>query len=207
MSSILSRQFLALCITSTNTLTTFLFMEGNSFPAFQSLLNYALLNVCYTSFTIYKLGFRQWTRILYKDGWKYFILAFFDVEGNYFVVLAYRYTTILSAQLINFWAIVVVVILSFFLLKVRYRISQVAGILVCCGGMGILIGSDRLQGGDFTNGVDVLKGNLFMLLGATFYGLSNVTEEFFVSKKALYEGMSPLYSTYGDSKDGIDADI
>lgn len=27
-----------------------------------------------------------------KDGWKYIILAFLDVEGNYFFVLAYRYT-------------------------------------------------------------------------------------------------------------------
>ena len=35
------------------------------------------------------------------------ILAFLDVEGNYFTVLGFRYTTILSAQLINFWAIVV----------------------------------------------------------------------------------------------------
>jgi solute carrier family 35 protein F1/2 len=45
------------------------------------------------------------------------------VEGNYFIVLAYKYTTMLSAQLINFWAIVVVVVLSFLFLKVRYHIS------------------------------------------------------------------------------------
>ena len=31
-----------------------------------------------------------------KDGWKYIILAFLDVEGNYFTVLAYRYTQVLS---------------------------------------------------------------------------------------------------------------
>src|ERR1700761_2081618 len=97
-----------------------------------------------------------------------FILAFLDVEGNYFVVLAYRYTTILSAELINFWAIVVVVILSFSLLKVRYHWAQVTGILICCGGMGMLIGSDKLQGGDLKSGPDILKGDLFMLLGATF---------------------------------------
>ncbi|EWC48006.1 hypothetical protein DRE_02585 [Drechslerella stenobrocha 248] len=179
-------QFLALCITSTNTFTSLLVHAGTSFPAFQTFINYCLLNVCYTSFTIYKHGFKGWLRILWKDGWKYCILAFFDVEGNYFVVLAYRYTTILSAELIGFWSIVVVVVLSFTFLKVRYHWSQVVGILVCCGGMGVLIASDKIQGGDFKNGVDVLKGDLFMLLGATFYGFSNVTEEFFVSKQPLY---------------------
>ena len=56
-----------------------------------------------------------------------------DVEGNFFTVLAYRYTTILSAQLIEFWAIVVVVIVSFVFLHVRYHITQYMGIIVCIG--------------------------------------------------------------------------
>ncbi|KAF3083554.1 hypothetical protein TWF569_001681 [Orbilia oligospora] len=199
-------QFLALCITSTNTFTTLLFQAGTSFPAFQTFINYCLLNLCYTSFTIYKEGFKGWLRIVWKDGWKYFILAFFDVEGNYFVVLAYRYTTILSAELINFWAIVVVVILSFFLLRVRYHWSQIVGILVCCAGMGVLIGSDKLQGGDFHSGADVLKGDLFMLLGATFYGFSNVTEEFFVSKTPLYVVIGQL-GFWGMCINGVQAAI
>ncbi|KAF3912453.1 hypothetical protein ABW20_dc0103724 [Dactylellina cionopaga] len=199
-------QFLALCITSTNTFTTLLFQSGTSFPAFQSFINYCLLNLCYTGFTIYKVGFKGWLKIVWKDGWKFFILAFFDVEGNYFVVLAYRYTTILSAELINFWAIIVVVILSFSLLKVRYHWSQLTGILVCCAGMGVLIGSDKLQGGDFNNAPDVLKGDLFMLLGATFYGLSNVTEEFFVSTKPLYVVIGQL-GFWGMLINGIQAAI
>ena len=115
------------------------------------------------------------------------ILAFFDVEGNYFVVLAYRYTNILSAQLINFWAIVVVVILSFFLLRVRYHWTQIIGILVCIGGLGVLFGSDHITGLTAGTPFNAVKGDLFALLGATFYGLANVYEEFMVSKKPLYE--------------------
>ncbi|CRK28906.1 hypothetical protein BN1708_018366, partial [Verticillium longisporum] len=75
------------------------------------------------------MGIKAWFRIVWRDGWKYFILSFIDVQGNYFTVLAYGYTNILSAQLINFWAIVVVVLLSFFFLKVRYRPFQIVGIL------------------------------------------------------------------------------
>lgn len=122
------------------------------------------------------------------------ILSFCDVEGNYFTVLAYRYTTILSAQLINFWAIVIVVVISFIFLKVRYHWAQVGGILVCVAGTGLLIASDHItgaNGGDVT-GHNQLKGDLFALAGATFYGFSNVAEEFLVSERPLYEVIGQL---------------
>ncbi|KAH0565014.1 hypothetical protein GP486_001599 [Trichoglossum hirsutum] len=107
--------------------------------------------------------------------------------SNYFVVLAYRYTTILSAQLINFWAIVVVVIISFLILRVRYHWTQVMGILICCGGMGLLLASDHITGSNGGTAANQLKGDLFMLLGSSFYGVDNVLEEFLVSKRPLYE--------------------
>ncbi|KAL8788139.1 MAG: hypothetical protein Q9195_007446 [Heterodermia aff. obscurata] len=155
-------QILALCITSTNTFTTLLVNEGTSIPAFQTFFNYVLLNLGYTSYTLYRYGFKKWCRLIYKDGWKYFILSFFDVEGNYFFVLAYRY---------------------------------VAGILICIGGFGILLASDHITGatnlGPISRG-NQIKGDLFALLGATFYGMSNVAEEFLVSKRPLYEVVGQL---------------
>ncbi|KAI9810153.1 MAG: hypothetical protein M1827_006679 [Pycnora praestabilis] len=185
-------QILALANTSTSTLTQLLSIEGTSIPAFQTFFNYVLLNIVYTGYTIYRYGFKKWGKLILKDGWRYFILAFLDVEGNYFVVLAYRYTTILSAQLINFWAIVVVVIISFIFLRVRYHWTQVLGILVCCGGMGILLASDHITGSNGGYAPQQLKGDLFALLAATFYGLSNCYEEFFVSKRPLYEVVGQL---------------
>jgi solute carrier family 35 protein F1/2 len=136
------------------------------------------------------------------------ILAFCDVEGNYFIVLAYQYTTMLSAQLINFWAIVVVVIISFIFLRVRYHITQVAGIAICIGGMGILIASDHITG---TNGGDIskgnqLKGDLFALLGASFYGLTNTGEEYFVSKRPVYEVLGQM-AFFGMIINGVQAGI
>ncbi|KAI9772642.1 MAG: hypothetical protein M1840_000236 [Geoglossum simile] len=220
-------QILALCITGTNTFTTLLWVKKNtSIPAFQTFFNYVLLNLVYSSYTIYKYGFKKYGSILYQHGWKYIILSFLDVEGvslvrsycqhaakllkpspqNYFVVLAYRYTTILSAQLINFWAIVVVVIISFLLLKVRYHWSQIVGILVCCGGMGLLLASDHITGNNGGTALNQLKGDLFMLLGASFYGLSNVTEEFLVSKRPLYEVVGQI-GFWGMIINGVQAAI
>ena len=203
---ILIGQVLSLCITGTNTFTTLLANVGTNIPAFQSIFNYALLLIVYVPLTMYKLGPRKFGSILKHDGWKYIILSFMDAEGNYFTVLAYRYTNVLSAQLINFWSIVCVVIVSFLLLRVRYKPLQVLGILVCCGGMGILLASDAIQGNNNYDPDNALKGDLFALAGATLYGLSNVFEEWFVSKRPMYEVLAML-GLFGVIINGITAAI
>jgi len=74
-------QILSWCIVSTNTLTEYLALGGANIPAFQTVFNYALLNIVYTSWTLYKYGFKKWCQLIWKDGWKYFVLAFADVQG------------------------------------------------------------------------------------------------------------------------------
>jgi len=199
-------QILSLCITATNTFTSFLANAGTNIPAFQTLFNYALLTLIWLPVTLHRHGARKWFSIVLRDGWKYFILSFLDVEGNYFTVLAYNSTNILSAQLINFWSIVCVVLLSFFLLKVRYRWLQIAGILLCCGGMGLLLASDHITGSNGGAGSNMLKGDLFAPLGATLYGVSNVFEEWFVSKRPMYEVLSFL-GIFGVCINGVQAAI
>ncbi|KAL4871466.1 hypothetical protein BDV12DRAFT_183837 [Aspergillus spectabilis] len=201
-------QFLAITNTGTNTFNTLLANKETSIPAFQTFFNYCLLNIIFTSYTIYKYGFKGWLRMLQKRWWKYIILSFCDVEGNYFMVLAYEYTTMMSAQLINFWAIVIVCVVSFLFLRVRYHISQVLGILICIGGMGVLIASDHIQG---TNGGNIsrgnqIKGDLFALLGATFYGLANTGEEYFVSTAPVYEVIGQM-GFFGMIINGVQAGI
>lgn len=88
-----------------------------------------------------------------------------------------------------------VVIISFLFLHVRYHPTQIVGILICIGGVGILFGSDHITQGSGFGGVtggNQLKGDLFALVGATFYGMSNVAEEFLVSKRPLYEVVGQL---------------
>ena len=184
-------QILSFCIVSTNTLSTFLAGSGNSIPAFQTFFNYAILALIFTPFTIYKYGFKKWCRLMFKDGWKYFLLAFVDVEGNYFVVKAYNYTNILSASLLDNFAIVIVVVLSFLFLKVRYHWTQLLGIVVCIGGMTLLVVSDLITDKDYP-AIDMVKGDLFVLLGAFCYGCSNTFEEYFLSKRPLYEVVGQL---------------
>ena len=199
-------QVLSLCITATNTFTTFLVNEGANIPAFQTVFNYMLLFLIYTAIFLVREGPREYWRVLRRMWWRYIIMSFLDVEGNYFTVLAYEYTNILSAQLINFWSIVCVVIISFLVLRVRYKPFQVVGILVCCGGMGLLIGSDHITGANGGQGSDAVKGDLFALLGATFYGVSNVFEEWLVSKAPMYQVLA-FMGLFGMCINGVQAAI
>lgn len=119
------------------------------------------------------------------------LFAVIDVEGNYFVVKAYNYTSLLSAMLLDAWTIPCVVLLSVFFLKMRFTRYHYLGVFFAMAGMGFLIWSDMEAGKDFP-GSDYVKGDLFCLLGATLYAVSNVYQEFLVRQTPLYEVVGQL---------------
>jgi hypothetical protein len=55
----------------------------------------------------------------------------------------------------------------------------------------MLIGSGKDYGA-----IDAVKGDLFVILGACFYGLSNVLEEYLVSKRPLYEVVGQVHCLF-----------
>ncbi|KAG0215972.1 hypothetical protein BGX33_000670 [Mortierella sp. NVP41] len=186
-------QLLSFCITATTIFTTKLAQGENpvSIPTTQSFLNYLVLGIVYTSVTIYKEGFRGWIEIMRRRALYYMLFAMIDVEGNYFVVKAYNYTSFLSAMLLDAWTIPCVVLLSVFFLKMRFVRSHYLGVLLAMIGMGFLIWSDMEAGKDFP-GSDYVKGDLFCLLGATLYAVSNVYQEFLVRQTPMYEVVGQL---------------
>ncbi|KAI8086432.1 uncharacterized protein BX664DRAFT_265538 [Halteromyces radiatus] len=195
---VLLGQVLSLCITGTNVVTTKLSNDyGVSIPTTQTFLVYACLAIVYNSYAIYKRGIRGWLLQFWRRGIFYFILGFVDVEGNYFVVKSFGYTSMLSAMLLDCWSTPVCMILSFFFLKVRYRWVQYLGVFIALCGLGMLVASDVITGRNY-DASDALKGDLFCLLGATLYGVSNVSEEYMARKHPLYEviGMFTFFATF-----------
>lgn len=180
-------QLLSLCITSTSVLSNKLAeIQVVNTPNFQSFLVYVLLLIVYMPLTLYRLGFRAvWQNIKKRFYW-YIFLAAVDVEGNYFVVKAYSYTSLLSCMLLDTWTLPCVMVLAYFVMKARYRWTQVLSVLVCLGGMGLLIKGDMDTGKNYA-ATDAAKGDIFMLIGATCYALSNTTEEFLVRHRPQYE--------------------
>ncbi|KAG0197293.1 hypothetical protein BGX28_009222 [Mortierella sp. GBA30] len=186
-------QVLALCITATTIFTTKLAQGDNpvSIPTTQSFLNYFVLGVVYTGITLYKKGFSGWVDIVRRRSLYYILFALIDVEGNYFVVKAYNYTSLLSAMLLDAWTIPCVVLLSVFFLKMRFVRWHYLGVFICMAGMGFLIWSDMVAGKDFP-GSDYVKGDLFCIAGATLYAFSNVGQEYLVRQRPMYEVVGQL---------------
>ncbi|KAF7970037.1 hypothetical protein HWV62_25344 [Athelia sp. TMB] len=125
-----------------------------------------------------------------------FILASCDVEGNFLVVKAYQYTDLLSCMLLDAWAIPVCLFFCWLYMRPRYHWTQLLGILVSVGGLGMLVGSDFLTDKNYP-ALARGKGDAFMVAGATLYGFTNATEEFFVRRRPLYEvvGQMGLWGT------------
>lgn len=64
----------------------------------------------------------------------YFLMAFMDVEANFFTFLAFRYTTYTSITLLDALAIPGAMIASRILLKCNYRPYHILGALICVAG-------------------------------------------------------------------------
>ncbi|KAI0664203.1 DUF914-domain-containing protein [Cubamyces menziesii] len=201
--SLLAGQLVSLCITCTNVTTTELVDRNWALPTTQTFFLYFSLFVIYTPYTIYRYTFIGWLKMIYKDGWKYIILAACDVEGNFLVVKAYQYTTLLSCMLLDAWAIPVCLLFCFIYMRPKYHWTQLLGIIICVGGLGMLVASDEITDKDWPASSRA-KGDIFMLVGATLYGFTNATEEFFVRRSPLYEVVGQL-GMWGVLINGIQA--
>ncbi|CAE6532432.1 unnamed protein product [Rhizoctonia solani] len=190
--ALLGGQLVSICITCTSVTTTELVSRNWALPTTQSFFLYFTLFIVYTPYTIYKYGFKGWANVVIEDGWKYFILAACDVEANFMVIKAYEYTNLLSCMLLNSWAIPTCAFFAWLYMRPKYHWTQLIGILICVGGMGMLIASDHLTGTGQYPASSMVKGDLFMLAGATLYGFTNATEEFFVRQRPLYEVVGQL---------------
>ncbi|KJA13674.1 hypothetical protein HYPSUDRAFT_72930 [Hypholoma sublateritium FD-334 SS-4] len=201
--ALLAGQIVSLCITCTNVTTTELVSRGWTLSTTQGFFLYFTLFIVYTPYTIYQYGFKGWLNVIRHDGWKYIILGASDVEGNFLVVKAYQYTDLLSCMLLDAWAIPVCLLFSWIYMRTRYHWTQLLGVFICIGGLGMLVASDELT----KKGWDAIakgKGDGFMIAGATLYGFTNATEEYLVRKRPLYEVVGQL-GMWGFIVNGIQA--
>ncbi|CAG8493085.1 1984_t:CDS:2 [Acaulospora morrowiae] len=179
-------QFLSLCITATVMTSEELTNRNANIPITQSTFTYIFLFIICTPITLCRLGVKGYFDMLKDNGWIYLLLAIFNVEGNFFAVMSYQYTSNLSIILLDVWTIPVVVTLSLIFLKVKYHWSQYLGIVICLSGVGILIK------GDFDSGKDMITGDIICMVGSTLYGISNIIEEYLTRKRSYHEIIGQL---------------
>uniref|UniRef100_A0A8C9ZHI4 Solute carrier family 35 member F2 n=1 Tax=Sander lucioperca TaxID=283035 RepID=A0A8C9ZHI4_SANLU len=166
-------------------------------PMLQSFFNYALLCVTYTPMLLCRTGNGNILQILKRRWWKYLLLGLVDVEANYAVVKAYQYTTLTSIQLLDCFVVPVLMFLSWWFLKTRYRPVHYIAICICLLGVGAMVGADLLAGRDQGSTSNILLGDGLVLLSASLYAVSNVCQEYTVKNLSRVEflGMVGLFGT------------
>ncbi|XP_033833278.1 solute carrier family 35 member F2-like [Periophthalmus magnuspinnatus] len=166
-------------------------------PMLQSFLNYVLLCVTYTPILVCRQGDENILQILKSKWWKYVLLALVDVEANYTVVKAYQYTTLTSVQLLDCFVVPVLMVLSWWILKTRFKLVHYVAVCICVLGVGTMVGADLLAGRDQGSTANILLGDGLVLLSASFYAVSNVCQEYTVKNLTREEflGMVGLFGT------------
>lgn len=195
-------QLLSFLICGTAVTSGLLSQAGVNIPTAQSFLNYFLLCIFYTTYLACLPGEQNLWPILKDRGWKYFLLATIDVEANYLVVKAYHYTTVTSVQLLDCFIIPTVMVLSWLILKIGYKISHVIGIFICLAGVGSLVGADVILDRYKGEGTNKLLGDILCLAGAMLYGVSNVGQEFVVRNYNNFEFLG-MIGMFGSAVSGI----
>jgi len=201
--SLLGGQLVSLCITCTSVATTALVQRGFNCPTTQTFFLYFSLLCVYTPYTIYQYGFKGWGKLILRDGWKYLLLAACDVEGNFLVVKSYQYTTLLSCMLLDCWAIPVCMFFQWFWQRPKYHWTQFLGVFIAMTGLALQVASDHITDKDYP-AANMVKGDIFMIIGATLYGFTNATEEKFVRASPLYEVVGQM-GLWGTLINGIQA--
>ncbi|CAK5042661.1 unnamed protein product [Meloidogyne enterolobii] len=121
-------------------------------------------------------------KILRNRGWKYFLLAFIDVEANFAMVYAYQFTNITAIQLLNSFTIPAVMLLSCIFLSTRYKSGQFAAVAICLLGLGLTIYTDSIHDKGLNSGTNKFIGDFLCLIGTFLYAVSNVSEECLVKQ-------------------------
>ncbi|KAJ8755310.1 hypothetical protein K2173_019108 [Erythroxylum novogranatense] len=178
-------QFLSLLITSTGFSSSELARRGVNAPTSQSFLNYVFLAIVYGSIMLYR-------KKPLKAKWYYYILlGLVDVEANFLVVKAYQYTSLTSVMLLDCWTIPSVMLLTWLVLKTKYKLRKITGVIVCVAGLVMVVFSD-VHAGDRAGGSNPRLGDSLVVAGATLYAVCNVSEEYLVKNADRIELMAFL---------------
>ena len=171
---LVSGQIISILVAMTGLMSTNLAEHGFLFPVLQSMGFYLLLSLSLLSFPF----------PLKMPVYLYAFLAISDMEANFLSVTAYQYTDITSILLLNSLTIPWVVLLSYFVLKKRYNLKQVAAVIVCLLGLGLIVVSDILRERSRGNQSSPTAwiGDLICVGSSLMYACQNVLQEYMLKR-------------------------
>lgn len=182
--NILAWQFITFFLSCTLIFSDLLSRNKINVPSFQSTGSYLLVTLLFSTTLLIRSNCSPKKPSVAL--WKYCLIAFFDVEGNFCYISAFRFTTITSISLLNCATAVFVALLSYFFLRYRYRWIHLLFIFVTLCGLTLLVltdvffapkTADSSQGPVFS-WKSTLLGNFLVILGSLLYSFENVLQEY-----------------------------
>ena len=115
--------------------------------------------------------------------WKLFLCSLVDSHATICIIYAYSMTSLTSVMIIEDFSIPSAVVLSLCFLKVTYHRKHWLGIAICLCGIAIGFTNDFLFFNEPSEGPKPILGDVAALIGAFFYALENVLQEYLLKKK------------------------
>ncbi|KAM9319826.1 solute carrier family 35 member F2-like [Gastrophryne carolinensis] len=171
---------------------------GVDAPMLQNFLSFLSLALVYTVWLALRPGENGLLYILRNSWWKYFLVAMAEVEGSYFIVKAFQYTTFTSIQLLRCIGIPALMVLSWFILRAKYKLVHYVAVLLCLLGVGIMVYADVLSGRDNGQANNMLIGDTLVIVGVCLFAVSDVCQEYVVKNLGCLEflGMLGLFGSF-----------
>ena len=210
MLRVLAGQVLSMLMSLTGVFTTLLVNRNSSYPLLQSMCVYFAIAIVTTPIHLREQRLRGAKMATPHSLWKYLLIAVCDVEANFLVVLAYKYTDLTSVQLLDCFTIPCVMVLARLLVRPKpsYQRLQMAGVAVAVLGMITLVVIDvagasrtRTHSDKRESSKKIALGDVLCLLASVGYALSNVLCEKLL--KAAPEDAVGAQTGKGSSSDRI----
>ncbi|XP_065649572.1 solute carrier family 35 member F2 [Hydra vulgaris] len=189
--SVAGGQLLSLLLCGYGTFITALgTLYGIHTPCFNASITYGIIAF---TFGICVLARKNNRKILQLHWWKFLIVTFIEVEGNFLITKAYGYTTLTSVQLCDSLTIPTVMVISFIFLRIRYKVIHYLGVAMCLAGSVLLVSFDKND--KKNNATHELTGDIMALSGAILYGIANAGQEVLVKEFSplMYLGTAGIY--------------
>ncbi|CAH8437005.1 unnamed protein product [Dicrocoelium dendriticum] len=220
---ILFGQLLSIFIAGMGVCVTLLTQNGVNLPTAQVLPHYSLMALMFGSYRVYVycrqkrlpsplnptgdiVNRTTVEKLATAKSWLLCATAgVIDVHSTWATLTAYKYTNMVSAQVLDCVGIPTTVVLSFFILKHRYKWTHYVGISVSLVGTAMMITADVLvapvnpfqpqfTGDDAKR--NVIIGDLLAITGGILYGMSSVIQEYATSNygASTYLSRATLFS-------------
>ena len=190
--------------------STALERSGVALPSWQTFFAYLLLACAFAPRYGKRVARAERGAVGYdwQKARKYALCALVDVEANYCVTLAFKYTSMTSVSLLDSATIPFAMVLSKALLGSVYARGHVVGALVAFAGLTILVLGDAtpVNGNENVRGTNPALGDFLAILAAALYATSNVLVEAFLRDADKVEILAHL-GAFGVVMSGVQSAI